>query len=58
MEKNGQILRRDTRYSGRTQDDRTVKWQTVEGKLLLDLGKQGVYASYTQAWRVRLTQRP
>ena len=47
MEKNGQISRRYTQNSGDTQDERTVKWRAVDGKLLLDLCKKAVYASYT-----------
>ena len=47
MEKNGQILSRYRRNSGHTQGDRTAKWRTVDGKLLLDLGKKAVYSSYT-----------
>jgi len=35
------------RGSERAEDERTVKWRTVDGKLLLDPGKKGVYSSYT-----------
>ena len=47
MEKTQAGSRRYPRNSERAQDDWTVKWRTVDGKLLLDPGKKGVYSSYT-----------
>ena len=41
------MLRRSTWNSARTEHDRTAKRRAVDGKLPLDLGKKGVYASYT-----------
>ena len=46
MEENGQILGRYTRNSGCTQEDRTVQWRAVDGKLLLYLGKKGLFFLY------------
>jgi len=50
MEKTQAGSRRYPRNSERAQDDRTVKRWTVDGKLLLDSGKKGVYSSYTLYW--------
>ncbi len=47
MEKTQAGSRRYPRNSERAQDDRAVKWWAVDGKLLLDPGKKGVYSSYT-----------
>ncbi len=47
MEKNGLIFRSNTWNLGRTHDNRSVGLRAVDGKLRLDLDKQGVYASYT-----------
>ena len=46
MEKTQAGSRQYPRNSERAQDDRTVKWRTVDGKLLLDPGKKGVYPYY------------
>ena len=57
MEKTHAGSGRYPRNSERAQDDRTVKWRTVDGKLLLDPGKKGVYSSYTPD-RPRASLRP
>ena len=55
MEKTQAGSRRYPRNSERAQDDRAVKWRAVDGKLLLDPGKKGVYIFYS---RYRLSVRP
>jgi hypothetical protein len=57
MEKTQAGFIRYPRNSGRAQDDRTVKWRAVDGKLLLDLGKRAVYSSRIDAPSVNLKVR-
>ena len=52
MEKTQAGSRRYPRNSERAQDDRAVKWRAVDGKLLLDPGKKGVYSSYTRVFLI------
>ncbi len=48
----GLVFRRWPRNSGYALDYRTVKWRTVDGKLLLDLGKIAVFFLYPNSTTV------